>query len=78
MVILTHVFIEGINDQIVLQMLTEQKSTSKACREYGIKDSILSRWKQEFIERSPMMFGQVSGMGESQVAICRLGGEWAL
>jgi len=40
----------------VLEMLTEQKSAAQASREYGIKDSVLSRWKQEFIERSPMLF----------------------
>jgi transposase-like protein len=39
-------------------MLTEQKSAAQASREYGIKDSVLSRWKQEFIERSPMLFEQ--------------------
>ena len=69
-------FTPDFKAQVVLQMLTEQKSAAQVSREYGIKDSVLSRWKQEFIERSPMMFGQVSGMGESQVAICRLGGEW--
>jgi len=44
--------------RVVLEMLTEQKSAAQACREYGIKDSVLSRWKQEFIERSPMLFEQ--------------------
>ena len=42
--------------RIVLEILTEGKSISAASREYGIKDSVLSRWKQEFIERSPMLF----------------------
>lgn len=42
--------------QVVLEMLTEQKSAAQASREYGIKDSVLSRWKQEFIERSPSLF----------------------
>lgn len=42
--------------QVVLEMLTEQKSATQASREYGIKDSVLSRWKQEFIERSPSLF----------------------
>jgi transposase-like protein len=44
--------------QVVLEMLTEHKSAAQASREYGIKDSVLSRWKQEFIERSPMLFEQ--------------------
>jgi len=42
--------------RIVLKMISEQKSAAQASREYGIKDSVLSRWKQEFIERSPMLF----------------------
>ena len=42
--------------RIVLEILTEGKSISATSREYGIKDSVLSRWKQEFIERSPMLF----------------------
>lgn len=42
--------------RIVLEILTEGKSISAVSREYGIKDSVLSRWKQEFIERSPMLY----------------------
>jgi len=42
--------------RVVLEMLTEQKSAAQASREYGIKDSVLSRWKQEFIERAPQLF----------------------
>jgi len=44
--------------RVALKMLTEQKSAAQASREYGIKDSVLSRWKQEFIERSPILFQQ--------------------
>lgn len=46
--------------QVVLKMLAEQKSAAQASREYGIKDSVLSRWKQEFIERSSMLFEEAS------------------
>ena len=42
--------------RIVLEILTEGKSLSQASREHGIKDSVLSRWKKEFIERSPLLF----------------------
>ena len=44
--------------RVVLDMLTTGKSAGQASREYGIKDSVLSRWRQEFIERSPMLFEQ--------------------
>jgi transposase len=59
--------------RVVLEMLTEQKSASQASREYGIKDSVLSRWKQEFIERSPKLFeqGQV-GQDEREQRIAEL------
>ena len=46
--------------RVVLEMITAQKSAAQASREYGIKDSVLSRWKQEFIERSPKLFEQGS------------------
>jgi transposase-like protein len=43
---------------VVLEMITTQKRAAQASREYGIKDSVISRWKQEFIERSPKLFEQ--------------------
>ena len=56
--------------QVVMEMLTEQKSAAQASREYGIKDSVLSRWKQEFIERSPQLFeqGTVSDDRDQRIA----------
>jgi transposase-like protein len=58
--------------RVVLEMLTEQKSAAQASREYGIKDSVLSRWKQEFIERSPMLFQQGSSSDERDQRIAEL------
>jgi transposase-like protein len=42
--------------KVVLEMLVEGKSMAQASREYGIKDTVLSRWKQQFIERAPQVF----------------------
>ena len=42
--------------KVVLEMLLDNKSLAQASREYRIKDSVLSRWKQEFIERSAKVF----------------------
>ncbi len=44
--------------RVVLEMLTNKMSLSQASREYGIKDSVLSRWRQEFLERAPQVFDQ--------------------
>jgi transposase-like protein len=42
--------------QLVLQMLSGEKSAAQLSREHGIKDSVLSRWRQEFVERSAQVF----------------------
>jgi len=44
--------------KVVLEMLLDGRSLAQASREYRVKDSVLSRWKQEFIERSPKVFEQ--------------------
>ena len=58
--------------RIVLEILTGQKSIAQASREYGIKDTVLSRWKQEFIERSPQVFEQGNGRDEREERIAEL------
>jgi transposase len=42
--------------KVVLELISGEKGLMQASREYGIKDSILSRWKQEFLERVPQVF----------------------
>lgn len=42
--------------RVVLELLSGQKGLMQASRDYGIKDTILSRWKQEFLERAPQVF----------------------
>lgn len=58
--------------KIILEILTEQKSIAQASREYGIKNSVLSRWKQEFIERSPAIFEQGSSVDGRDQRIAEL------
>jgi transposase len=58
--------------QVVLEMIAGQKSPAQASREYGIKDSVLSRWKQEFIERSPKLFEQPTGQDDRDQRIAEL------
>ncbi len=36
--------------RVVLELISGQKGLSQASREYGIKDTVLSRWKQEFCQ----------------------------
>jgi transposase len=58
--------------RVVLEMLAEQKTAAQASREYGIKDSVLSRWKQEFIDRASLVFEQPGGSDERDRRIAEL------
>ena len=58
--------------RVVLEMLTEGKSISEASREYQIKDTILSRWKKEFIERAPIVFENGASGDERDQRIAEL------
>lgn len=42
--------------QVVLEVLTGTKSPTQVCREYGLKDSLLCRWKQAFLAGAPRLF----------------------
>jgi hypothetical protein len=53
-------------------MLVEHKSTGEASREYGIKDSVLSRWKQEFVQRAPKLFEQAPASDDRDRRIAEL------
>jgi transposase-like protein len=44
--------------RVVLELISGKKSLGEASREYGIKDSVISRWRQEFMERAPQVFEQ--------------------
>ena len=58
--------------KVVLEILDGSKSLGQASREYGIKDSVLSRWKQEFIERSAMVFEPDAGRDDRDRRITEL------
>jgi len=60
--------------RVVLELLSGQKGLLQASREYGIKDTILSRWKQEFLERAPQLFGKEQQVDnrEAEVRIAEL------
>jgi len=58
--------------QVVLEMLTGAKSAAQLSREHRIKDSVLSRWKQEFIERAPQMFERAEARNQDEARIGEL------
>lgn len=58
--------------KVVLELIDGNKSLSEASREYEIKDTVLSRWKQEFLERAGEIFEQPKDIQEKDVRIAEL------
>jgi transposase len=58
--------------QVVLEVLTGVKSAAQVCREHGLKETVLSRWKQEFIERSPELFERQRGDNAQDARVAEL------
>jgi transposase len=44
--------------RVALELISSQKTLFEASREYGIKDSVISRWRTEFLERAPTLFAE--------------------
>jgi transposase len=51
--------------EIVRQVSTGQKRPAQACREYGIAESVLSRWRKEYQQRGDAAFQPISAEGMS-------------
>ena len=46
-------FTSQFKAHVVLEVLTGAKRPAQACREYGISESVLSRWRKTFLEQAP-------------------------
>ena len=58
--------------KVVLELIAGKKSLSEASREYEIKDTVLSRWKQEFLERAGEVFEQPKDTQDKDERIAEL------
>lgn len=58
--------------KVVLELIAGKKSLSEASREYEIKDTVLSRWKQEFLERAGEVFEHPKDNQDKDIRIAEL------
>lgn len=58
--------------QVVLELISGKKSLLEASREYNIKDTVLSRWKQEFVAKATQVFEQPQEVQEKETRIAEL------
>jgi transposase len=58
--------------QVSLEVLMGVKNSGEACREYGLKPEILSRWKAEFVANAHLVFRSDEQRSQEQVRIAEL------
>ena len=58
--------------RVVLELISGQKGLMQASREYGIKDTVLSRWKQELLERASQVFEQPKTKDQNEQRLAEL------
>jgi transposase len=49
--------------EIVRQIATGQKRPAQVCREYGLAESVLSRWRKDYQERGEAAFHPLEAEG---------------
>ncbi len=68
--------------QVVLEILSGTKSAAAACREYGLRSQLISKWSAHFLERAASVFEERNGLHpaeKSRIAeLERLAGRQAL
>ena len=54
----------------VLAILSGAKSTAEVCREHQVKESVVARWKHQFLERASKVFekGRPDDTAQARIA----------
>jgi transposase-like protein len=50
------IFAPEFKVRVALELISGEKTLMEASREYKIKDSVISRWRTELLERAPSLF----------------------
>jgi transposase-like protein len=58
--------------QVVLELLTGAKSAAELCREHHLKDSVVYRWKQEFLNDAAQIFQHDDSQRQAEARIAEL------
>lgn len=58
--------------QVVLQLLSGEKTASELCRLHKLNPSLLNRWRKEFLERASRIFEDPSSDNSTEAKIAQL------
>ena len=67
-----HSFTPDFKFQVVLELLTGEKSAAQLCREHQIGETSLSRWRQQFVENGAQVFASKNKNTVDQERIAEL------
>lgn len=65
-------FTSEFKAKVVLELISGEKGLAQASREYDIKDTVLSRWKQDFLVNAAQLFEQPKEVLEKEARIAEL------
>jgi transposase len=54
--------------RLSVQIVSGQRSIAELSREHQIKDSLLARWRDQFLEKAPSLFGGGEPHGQEKIA----------
>ena len=58
--------------RVVLELVTKLRTTAQVCREYDLKEQVVTRWKAEFLERASTLFAADRQREEDEMRIAEL------
>jgi transposase len=58
--------------KVVLEVIQGEKSPADACRAYKIHNSVLTRWKREFLERADQVFERSESVNPDEGRVAEL------
>jgi len=58
--------------QVVLEVLSGAKSAAEICRDHQLKDSLLYRWKDEFLKQAAKVFKPDDQQRQNELRIAEL------
>ena len=65
-------FTPQFKTRVVLEILTKLKSMAQVCRDYELKEQVVTRWKAEFLARAPTLFTPDQQHDQDQARIAEL------
>ena len=76
------IFTHEFKLECVLDVLSGRKSPAQICRERNLSESLLTRWRQQFVDRAPKIFEinsqQASAEAQRTIELERLVGRLTL